>query len=234
MTPLHADSLITYGELMTDRDQQIIQLTDRYRIGTNAAYQKALFGQQSLNAVSKVTARMCRQGWLQRYPLVPPEDYFTLGPKAVRQFGYSKGRTEPLGPQALPIDYAVLLYATHGERTRLLPNELRDFAPWLPDDLCHAPFCSTSRGVLELIRVDLGGSPQHVARKTASDCSKRMEVTEFRQLVVDRKFQLVVLTTTTAKARLIRQAIEGLPWEANVQLHIAAISKLTFIHLRNQ
>lgn len=234
MTPLHADSPITCGEFMTDRDQQIIQLTDRYRIGTNSAYQRIVFGQQSLNAVSKVTARMCRQGWLQRYPLIPPEDYFTLGPMAVRQFGYSSRRTEPLGPQALPIDYAVLLYATYGDRTRLLPAELHELVPWLPDELCHAPFCRTSGGVLELIRVDLGGSPQHVARKTARDCSRRLEVSEFRQLVDDKKVQLVVLTTTTAKARLIRQAIEGLSWETNIRLHIATISRLTFVHLRNQ
>ena len=106
---------------MTDRDQQIIRHTDRYRIGTNAAYHSLVFDGQSLNAVTKVTARMCREGWLQRYRLVPPEDYFTLGPKAVRHLGYSLKRTEPLGPQALPIDYAVLLFATHGGRTRLLP-----------------------------------------------------------------------------------------------------------------
>ena len=234
MTPLPADSPITCGEFMTDRDQKIIQLTDRYRIGTNSAYRRMAFAKQSLNAVTKVTARMCRQGWLQRYSLIPPEDYFTLGPLAVRQFGYSSRRTEPLGPQALPIDYAVLLYATHGERMRLLPVELKKLAPWLPDELSHAPFCRTAGGVLEMIRVDLGGSPQHVARKTASDCSKRLELPEFKQLVNAQKFQLVVLTTTAAKARLIRQAIEALSWQGDVRLHLATIPRLTFLHLRQQ
>ena len=219
---------------MTERDQQIIQLTDRYRIATNAAIRKLVFEEQSLNAVTKVTARMCQQGWLQRYPLIPPEDYFTLGPLAIRQCGYPPRRMEPLGPQALPIDYAVLLYAMHGDRTRLLRNELNEIAPWLTEDLCHAPYCQTSKGLLELIRVDLGGSPNHVARKTASDCSRRMNVPEFRQLVKEQRFQIVVLTTTTAKARLIRQAMEGLSWESSLRLHIATISRLTFLHLRNQ
>jgi len=219
---------------MTDRDQQIIQLVDRYRIATNAVIRSMVFEQQSLNAVTKVTARMCRQGWLQRYPLIPPEHYFTLGPLAVRQFGHSARRTEPLGPQALPIDYAVLLYAIHGDRTRLLRTELNEIAPWLPDELCHAPFCRTSGGGLELVRVDLGGSPYHVARKAARDCSRRIDIPEFRNLIDEKRVQLVVLTTTTAKARLIRQAMEGLSWESNLRLHIATISRLTFLHLRNQ
>ena len=218
---------------MTERDQQIIQIVDRYRIATNTVIRTMAFEQQTLNAVTKVTARMCRQGWLQRYPLIPPEDYFTLGPLAVRQFGYSARRTEPLGPQALPIDYAVLLYATHGERTRLLRTELNELTPWLPDELCRAPFCRTSAGLLELVRVDLGGSPYHVAKKAARDCSRRIDIPEFRDLIDKEHFQLVVLTTTTAKARLIRQAMEGLSWESNLRLHIATISRLTFLQLRN-
>ncbi len=234
MTPQHADSLITCGENMTDRDQSIVQMTDRYRIGTNAAYRRLIFAEQSLNAVTKVTARMCRQGWLQRYPLIPPEDYFTLGPQAVRQFGYAPRRTEPLGPQALPIDYAVLLYATHGERSRLMTSELTELAPWLPAELLHTPYCRTAGGVLELIRVDLGGSPQHVARKAAVDCSRRLEIPEFQQLVDQQRFQLVVLTTTASKARLIRQAIEDLSWQFNVRLHLTVIPRLTLLHLRQQ
>ncbi|MCA9078703.1 MAG: hypothetical protein KDA93_27005 [Planctomycetaceae bacterium] len=142
---------------MTNRDQTIIDLTHRYRIGTNAAYQKLAFNGQSLNAVAKVTARLCRQRLLQRYPLIPPEDYFTLGPRSAKQLGLAPRRTEPLGPQALPIDYAVLLYATHGDRTRLIPEELRQAAMWKPQELTHAPYCKTAQGILELVRVDLGG-----------------------------------------------------------------------------
>ena len=219
---------------MSNRDEKIIQFTDRYRLATNAAFQRLIFDGQSLNAVSKVTARLCRQGWLCRYPLIPPEDYFTLGPAAVRQLGHSLRRSEPLGPQALPIDYAVLLYATHGDRMRLHVAELQASAPWLPDEFTYVPYCRTSGGILELIRVDLGGSPQHIAKKAATDCSRRLELPEFRQLVDDDKFQLVVLTTTSSKARLIRQAIEGLAWETRTRLHLATISRLTLLHLRHQ
>jgi len=217
---------------MLQRDQEIIELTDRYRIGTNAAYANYIFRYQSTNAVAKVTARLCRQGWLQRYPLIPPEDYFTLGPTAVQQLGYSARRTEPLGPQSLPIEFAVLLYAMHGDRCRMTSAEIKEQMPWMTSNLCHGPYCRTSRGIIELVRVDLGGSPHHVAKKAAIDCSKRLELAEFRQLVECDRFQLVVLTTSFSKSRLIRQAIESMNWTTSVRLHLAMIPLLTQLHLR--
>lgn len=219
---------------MRKRDEEILRLTDRFRLGTNLAYRQVLFAEQSLNAVTKVTARLCRQGWLRRYPLIPPEDYFTLGPAAVRDLGYTNRRSEPLGSQALPIDYAVLLYGTHGQRTRLMKTELSDSFSWLPDELTHAPYCRSSSGLLELIRVDLGGSPQHVAKKAAADCSARWEFDEFRKLVDQQRFQMVILTTTSSKARLIRQAIEAASWNASVRLHLAIVPRLTLLQLRPQ
>lgn len=219
---------------MRERDEQILQLTDRFRLGTNLAYRQVLFAKQSLNAVTKVTARLCQQGWLRRYTLIPPEDYFTLGPTAVRSLGYANRRSEPLGSQSLPIDYAVLLYGTHGQRSRLLKAELTESFPWLPDELTHLPHCRSSSGVLELIRVDLGGSPQHVAKKAAADCSARWELDEFRKLVDQQRFQMVILTTTSSKARLIRQAVEAASWNDRVRLHLAIIPRLTLLQLRQQ
>ena len=219
---------------MQKRDEQILQLTDRFRLGTNMAYRQVLFEKQSLNAVTKVTARLCQQGWLRRYPLIPPEDYFTLGPTAVRSLGYANRRSEPLGSQSLPIDYAVLLYGTHGQRSRLLKTELSELYPWLPDELTHTPHCRSNSGVLELIRVDLGGSPQHVARKAAADCSARCELDEFHKLVDQQRFQMVILTTTPSKARLIRQAVEAASWNDRVRLHLAIIPRLTLLQLRQQ
>lgn len=216
---------------MSPRDEQLVLFTDRYRLGTNQAFQRALFTGQSLNAVTKVTARLCRQGLLNRYPLIPPEDYFTPGPAACRQLGLAIRKSEPLGPQSLPIDYAVLLYCTHGQRSRLSHTELTTAMPWVTEDLLHLPYARTTAGLLELIRVDLGGTPQHVAKKAAADCSRRLELPEFQQLVQHDQFQFVILTTTTSKARLIRQAMQGLAWNSTVRLHLATIPRLSFLHL---
>ena len=219
---------------MSQRDELIVSFTERHRLGTNQAYQRVITPDVSLNAVTKVTARLCRQGLLSRYPLIPPEEYFTPGPVACRRLGLPLRRSEPLGPQALPMDYAVLLYCIHGQRTRLSRTELETKTPWLPEELHHAPYTQTTAGLLELVRVDLGGSPFHVAKKAATDCARRMEIPEFCQLVEKDQFQLVVLTTTQSKARLIRQAMEGLARNDKVRIHLATIPRLSFLHLRQQ
>ena len=146
--------------------------------------------------------------------------------------GVSTSRTEPLGPQALPMDYAVLLYAANGDRSRLTSDEIRTQVPWMSPEFTHVPYCHTSNDVLEMIRVDLGGSPRHVAKKTAQDCSRRLEIPEFRQLVESNRFQAVVLTTTASKARLIREAIESISWNDEVRLHLAVIPRLIHLNIR--
>ena len=190
------------------------------------------FEGQSLNAVSKVTARLCKQRLLSRYPLFPPQDYFVLGAKSIQILGLPASRTLPLGPQALPMDYAVLLYAANGNKQRLTVSELRKSASWLPDNLRRSPYCIGIDNLLELVRVDLGGSARNIAKKLSADCSKRLEIPEFKQLINNGLFQLVVLTTTNAKARLIRQAIDSLTWTKGIRLHLAMIPDLAQLHFR--
>lgn len=216
------------------RDKAILDHILRYRLTTNAVLHRTLFPEQSMNAVTKVTARLCQRGLLRRYPLVPPETYFTAGPEAVRQFGVPSRRTEPLGPQALPIDYAVLIYATHGKHScrRMTSDELAAYMSWLPDELTRTPYCVGDGGRLDLIRVDLGGSPQHVARKAAADVSARLSIPELAELAATDMFQLVILTTTDDKARLISSAFESLGWSDTVRIHLAAVSRLSFLQLR--
>lgn len=218
-----------------DRDGEIVDFVLRYRLGTNAAIHRTIFVDQSINAVTKVTARLCACGLLRRYPLIPPETYFTVGPEVVRQYGISPRRTEPLGPQALPIEYGVLMYATHSNqpRRRLTPADIADCMQWMPEGFRRTPYCLTEDGRLELIRVDLGGSPQHVARKVAKDVSARLEVGELAELVAANRFQVVILTTTNEKSRLIASAIETQSWSQTVAMHMVVIQRLSLLQLRS-
>lgn len=217
---------------MTERDKRILELMNRYRLGTNATLQRMAFEGQSLNAVAKVTARLSRQNYLNRYPLFPPQQYFTLGPRSIQQLGLPVRRSQPLGPQALPMDFAVLLYAASGNRIRLTAEELRQEANWLPEQLLHLPHCKTENGLLELVRVDLGGSVRNIVKKLSRDCSVRNEMPEFQTLLAKGNFQLVILTTTNSKARLIRQAIEAMTWTAGIRLHLAVVPNLAQLHFR--
>ena len=219
---------------LKERDHDIVRLAERYRLLTNGALRRHLFADLSPNAVSKITARLCSLGFLNRYPLLPPENYFTPGPEAVRQLGVAARRSEPLGPQALPTDYAVLVYAMHGRhlRQRLTADEVEQSAAWLPDRLRHAAVCSGKDKRLDLVRVDLGGSPQHVARRLAADAAQLDGCHVLPEQM--NHVQLVMLTTSGDKASLIRDSLQALDWCDSVRIHLAVIPRLTCLQLRTR
>ncbi|MEZ6100709.1 MAG: hypothetical protein R3E01_17200 [Pirellulaceae bacterium] len=216
------------------RDLAIVELVRRYRLATNRIIASQLLPGRSLNAVAKVTARLCSNQILSRYVLVPPETYFRLGSQAVNSLGLSARLSEPLGPQALPTDYATLVYATSGSarRRRLIADEVTEYMPWLPRDLSQSPYCVDAKGQLELVRVDLGGSPQHVARKTTQASHERLDVPQISELAAASRFQVVVLTTSEEKSKAISKALISCGCTDAVRVHIAVIPRLSFLLLR--
>tara|TARA_R110002049_G_scaffold309101_2_gene516912 strand:- start:39824 stop:40504 length:681 start_codon:yes stop_codon:yes gene_type:complete len=218
------------------RDAAFVNFTIRYRIGTNKAYGTQLLPDISLNAVAKVTARLCDMGLLTRLPLVLPENYFRLGPKAVSVLGLSPRHCEPLGPQSLPVDYATLIYATQSvtPKRRLSPLELSQYTPWLPEGLRASPYCVAGDGRLDLIRVDLGGSPQHVARKVAAAANQRLSIPELADLAGRSKFQIAVLTTSAQKASYIAKALEIIDCMDAIRIHLTVIPQLSLLLLRGK
>lgn len=216
------------------RDAEFVKFTIRYRLGTNKSYGAQLLPGRSPNAVAKVTARLCSIGLLTRYTLVPPENYFRLGAKAISTLGLPPRNTEALGPQSLPVDYATLIYATQSEtpKRRLSPLDLDEYTPWMPEELRVSPYCVATDGRLDLVRVDLGGSPQHVARKVAAAAFQRLNIPELADLATQSRFQIVVLTTSTQKARYIVKALETTDCVNTVRIHLAVIPQLSLLLLR--
>jgi len=216
------------------RDHSIVNFVLRYRLATNRVVASQLLAGRTMNAVAKVTARLCATDILSRYVLVPPEKYFRLGSHAISSLGLSSRLSEPLGPQSLPTDYATLIYATSGNarRRRLTTGELSEYMPWLPSDLSHSPYCVDAKGQLELVRVDLGGSPQHVARKTAQAAHDRIDVPQISELAATTRFQVVVLTTSEEKSKAILKALVASGCTDAVRVHIAVIPRLSFLLLR--
>lgn len=217
------------------RDTHIVNFVIRYRLATNKAIRSRLLVGRSPNAVAKVTARLCTIGLLTRYMLIPPERYFRLGLKAIRALGLSPRNAEPLGPQSLPVDYATLVYAIQSEspKRRLSPLELNEYLPWLPEELRQSPYCLDADHRLDLIRVDLGGSPQHVARKVAAAAHDRLDIPELAELAARSQFQIAVLTTSAQKANYIAKALNDMDCADAVRIHLAVIPQLSLLLLRS-
>lgn len=230
MTPMTPSEPNPPNRLST-RDLSILEHVARYRISTGEVLHRLFFDGSRANAVTKVTSRLCEIHFLRRYPLHHPRTYFTLGPDGARRFGLPLSRTRPLGPQSLPIEYGVLSCATRGRRLhpRLTTRELLEVCPGLPDSLRDQACCldeTTSPPQLELIRVDLGGRPDHVARKCHSDIRSRRDIASIQSLLAQGRFQLIVVTGTTAKAASIGEAIDKHDWPNRFEIRMVVVPDL--------
>ena len=219
---------------LRSRDQTILDAVVRYRLMTHQTLQRLVLPNLSLNAISKVTARLCRTQRLSRHLLIPPENYFRLGATGSSILGQSSRSKNPLGPQALPIDYATLCYCClfDQKRRRLTQDELETYMPWLPEQLTHSPFCVDSINRLNLVRVDLGGSAQYVARKISRSIEKYQVVVEFNDMIAGGRFQISLLTTSEEKADAIAKSVASTGCPANVPVNLSVIPRLSLLLLQ--
>ncbi len=130
------------------------------------------------------------------------------------------------------MEYALLLYATMGTvvRKRLTVAELTDLCPWLDAPFCSSPHClDQGNQVIELVRVDLGGPADHVARKTKRDIRSRRQLEHFDRFVQSGRFRLVVITGTPEKSAAIRQAMNRHDWPRGLAIRLAVVPQLLTI-----
>lgn len=217
---------------LTARDRQIVDHVGRYRLSTVEVLSPVVLAGLSRNAVTKLVNRLCDGDYLQKYTLLHPTQYFVLGAAGANLLGLGLHRTAPLGPQSLPTEYGLLIYATLAKhpRTRLTKAEVLRKCPWLPPALADAPHCADEQhDVLELVRVDLGGPADHVARKCFADLNQRRRLRDFPPLVAQGRFRLVIITATKEKATAVRQALDRHDWPAGLLVHFSVVSQLLSI-----
>ncbi len=214
-----------------ERDRLILVHVTRYRLTTLDAIRRVVLPGLSRNAVSKIANRLCDAGLLRKHRLLYPMNYFVLGELAVRSLGIGVHRAKPLGSQSLPQEFALLAFATLGthQHLRLNAAEVKRRCPWLPFSFAAAPHCLDEANVLELVRVDLGGPADHVARKCAANLTERCRVPEFLTLVAAGQFRLVIITATTEKVAAIHRALKHHLWPPGLLVHCSVVPQLLSI-----
>ena len=217
-----------HGRGPRDRDRLILEHVARYRLTTITAIQRVVLPGMSRNAIDKITNRLCDAGLLRKHILLYPMKYFVLGEVSVRNMGLGAHRATPLGSQSLPQEFALLAFATLGPQQHLRLNaaEVKKRCPWVPLSLTVAPHCIDQANVLELVRVDLGGSADHVARKCAADLTERSRIREFLSVVAAGQFRLVVITSTQGKVEAIQRALNHHLWPSGLLIHFAVVPQL--------
>ena len=218
----------------TDRDRLILEHVARFRLTTLEAIQRVVLRGVSRNAVNKIANRLCHAGLLRKHTLLYPMNYFVLGELAVRSLGVGSHRATPLGSQSLPQEFALLAFATLSthQHLRLNAAEVKRRCPWLSLSLTAAPHCIDQSNVLELVRVDLGGPADHVARKCAADLTERCRIPEFLALVAAGQFRLVVITSTAEKVAAIQRALHNHLWPTGLLVHFSVVPQLLSLGAR--
>lgn len=211
--------------------KHIVEHVVRDRISTNEFIEKRFFANRHPSIVTRATSQLAEQGWLSSFPLLYPTKYFVAGKRAAAAYGLPVGRTQPLGPQSLPTEYAILEYTAANASVvkRLTGSELQSQVPWYGSECMTAPHCqrhSSDGLLLELIRVDLGGSADHVARKCRGDVEARLMHREFLELLSSGGFSIVVVTGSIAKADAILTALEQHVWPVGIVFRTAVFVTL--------
>jgi hypothetical protein len=225
----------TVNKQLSGRDRDVIDHVARYRLTTFPVLRRTRLRGLSRSAAGKIIGRLCNAEFLQGYPLIHPTRYFVLGSQGAKSLGIGTHRTLPLGPQSLPMEYASLVYATLGiqPRQRLSRREILALCPWLPESLAAAPHCfDETHRVLELLRVDLGGPADHVARKCLADINARRRLADFSSVVRSGKLRLVIITSTADKASALRQAIDRHDWPMELPIHFSIVPDLLSLTAR--
>ncbi|MCA9196000.1 MAG: hypothetical protein KDA87_00620 [Planctomycetales bacterium] len=216
---------------MTPQRRQIIEHVARNEMSTNAVVQSLFFAGRHPSTTTRCTADLVAQQWLNSYTLLHPQSYLRLGRRGARAFGRSSHATEPLGPQALPKQMAVLRYVTSASGTvvRLLPTELQARYDWMPPVFQATPHClrrSTDGDVLELIRVDFGGTADYQVRACRKFVAARLQIPGYRQLLRERSLQMVMVTTTKERAKRIQASLDRSSWPAELSFRLAVFTDL--------
>lgn len=243
-TALNAPSPISFGEDMTSTtnnlqrlsaiEGNIVEQVVLDHLATNDSIHRRFFATCHRSTVTRTTSRLCDSGWLAEAMLIYPRKYFLPGPLAVSAYGIPQQRQNPLGPQSLPTEYALLEYtgANAADVTRVTPDGLKSRFPWYrPEDMA-APHCMRTtheQRMLELVRVDLGGPADLVARKCRDAIQARRSAAEFEKLMQSRRFSIVIITATSSKAIAIEAALANHIWPDGLVFRINAFPSLISI-----
>ncbi len=220
------------------RDRQILKDVVRYRVLTNELVRFRHLPNSNINAATKVTSRLALSSWLQRHDYVDGRLYFVPGPALCQSLGLPKSRIRPLGPQTLVTAMAIANYCLQAAPTvkLLTPDEIAKSWHWIPDKhrtIAHADEASddstiATDSLLRLIRVDLGGTPAHVAQKCQHDMKVRL-TKGYMQLLGERRLLYVILTATESKKQLIMREVKKRVWPSGTRFEVSIVDELCLL-----
>lgn len=198
---------------LQDRDNEILDFINRYRMATREILHRKFFDDSELNAVTKVTTKLVDANYLLSYPLYGNSKYFVLGPVGAKARGRPPRVSKPIGPQSLLIQYGLLEYceAPNTHRERLTVSELQKlYQGILQKGLEPSNYVTDATGdvsKLQFVRVDGGGPADHVIRKIRLDIATRTTNAMCAALNSMSRFEVICMTYSQSIAKQIEERL---------------------------
>jgi hypothetical protein len=224
---------------LLDRDWEILEHLMTYRVTTRDVLHRQFFSDSEVNAVSKVTTRLVENEYLARHEFLANAVYFTLGLRGAKEFGApARCALEP-GPQTLFTQMGILGYCfgEKSHRSRLRVSTIQEKHPALLKKGAEASQyvvdASTTPSMLTFVRVDGGGSNDHVLRKIDADIQCRLEIPLCASLMETGRFQIACVTFTEEKQKHLERKIAGQNFPCAVSVEVVPILRDLLAVLRD-
>lgn len=217
---------------LNDRDLRILEHTLRYRLTTQEFLFRLYFPDTQLNAVTKVTSRLCDTGWLARHDMPRGRTYFVPGGRAAAAFGASSRVTRPFSEQTLPRAYGVLAYCVASGNVRLTEAEFQTHLPQLAvKGLIQSPHVidrTQTPHRLALLIVDRDNSPERLLLKATDAVRKRARHPQYHEVIQQDRFSVTIVTAAEAK-RVAIQKVVARREERTVPVDVAVAPELAHV-----
>lgn len=218
----------------TPRDLQILQHVARYRLTTIDVIHKRFCPEITRNAVTKITARLVACGWLKVATLPGVGNYYIVSSEGAARTNAPRRAREDFSEQAFPSAYGVLLFCLKFGVERLTPDEFEQRFPELYSrGLRSTPYFIDTLSEprrLGAILLDRDNDLRRLQTKVKHLIADRFRIPGFRPWILDRRFSVTILTSSSEKCVQIEGPIRE-AGQDNVTVRVVVIPELAALYL---
>ncbi len=202
-----------------ERNAAIFEHLRRYHLTTPEILHRLFFPGVKINAVRKVTGRLCERGKIHSRQLFDQRNYFLLTPPQAVKLGEDRRIGRPFEYQGLVNAYGMLNYCVRTGTKKFTPKEFREKFPELviPGvrlgnyyiDIEESPEGRKSR--LGFMVVDHASGEKEILKKLRKIATWGYSKPEFTALIQKGNFVNAIITPTASRAEAIKAALLGEP-----------------------
>jgi hypothetical protein len=199
-----------------ERDDAILEHLRRYHLTTPEVLRRLFFEGTTLNAVTKVTSRLSREGRISKpLRLFEQRSYFVLTPREAVRLGEHRSIGRKFEYQGLVNAYAVLSFSAQNGTQKFTPKEFEEKFPELVIrgvrsgnyyiDVEETDDGRKSR--LAFMLVDYGTTPETILKKVRKIIARGYTLPAFARLIQRGNFVLAIIAPSPAKVEAIKAVL---------------------------